>query len=382
MTTGYRVQVNAADLGGCGHYRIIWPAEAIALHTDPDELEVTIVTEDDAASVFEVKVDKAATFANGGTPVLGELEQYPDADLVILQRPLTGNLVHVLEQLQARGIAVAVEVDDDFETIHPNNIAWPTVQPHLEQHNGGRSYLHLRRACELADHVIVSTPALAARYGKHGRVSVVRNYVPRSYLHLMPPEREPGDTALRVGWSGSVNTHPDDLQVTRGAVGEVLRKHELNMHVVGVGDARVVHNLGLGPGAKLAHTGGWLPLEQYPAGMAMLDVGIVPLNLTPFNEAKSYLKGLEWAATGVPFIASPTGEYRHLEQLGAGLIADKPKHWRRHLEALIVDEDYRDELAQAGKRAAARLIIEEHLDEHLAAWSRALEHRAQRKATA
>ena len=34
-----------------------------------------------------------------------------------------------------------------------------------------------------------------------------------------------------------------------------------------------------------------------------ITVGMVPLALTPFNQAKSYIKGLEFAARGVPFVA-------------------------------------------------------------------------------
>ena len=280
-----KVQAHAADLGGCGHYRLIWPAELLGIEA-ADEVDVEVVTQDDAASRFEVKVDLARSIGAGRT-VLGELAEIPDADLVILQRPLAGALVEVMERLQAAGVAVAVEVDDDFETIHPNNMAWPTVQPHLSDQHDGRSYLHLRRACELADRVIVSTPALAARYGRHGRVSIVRNYVPRHYLHLLPPERPAGDVAVRVGWSGTVNTHPTDLQVTGGAVGEVLRSRGLIMHLIGENDPRVAANLSLGPGAKVAHTGGWVQLHTYPVAMSSFDVGIVPLDLSPFNEAKS-----------------------------------------------------------------------------------------------
>jgi hypothetical protein len=41
-----------------------------------------------------------------------------------------------------------------------------------------------------------------------------------------------------------------------------------------------------------------------------IHVGLVPLTRGPFNEAKSYLKGLEYAAAGIPFIATPTEEYQ------------------------------------------------------------------------
>jgi len=384
-----KVHAIAADAGGCGHYRLIWPLEALDMQSA--DLEVNLVLPERAGSEFDTQLrcradvpppandNMLARYLADGTAAIVGLNAVPDADLVIMQRPLTRQLVEVIRLLQARGLAVAVETDDDFETIHRRNIAHRTVHPAYEFRNGGRSWEHLAAAAELADLVIVSTPALAARYGRHGRVAVVRNYVPRRYLYVRP-RLEPGsiDAAVKVGWSGSVNTHPADLQVTRGAVGNVLRKHRLPMHVIGEHDTRVAAGLDLRD-VPLAHTRGWLELlTQYPRGMALLDVGIVPLELSTFNEAKSWLKGLEWAALGVPFIASPTGEYCELERRGAGVIAAKPRDWLRHLDRLVGDDDHRATLAAAGRETARGLLVEDHVDEHLAAYRQALDNSTRR----
>lgn len=374
-----RVQVHAADMGGCGHYRVIWPAQAV--HYNAGDVEVDLRTPDDGGASFPLRVDRPASAVAGRVVLAEELAEDIDADVVVLQRPLTAELVTVVKALKAAGVAVVVELDDDFEHIDPRNTAWPTVQP-FNEHITGRNYRHLRACCELADLVTVSTPALAELYGRHGRVRVIPNYVPTGYLHIEPPTRAPGDVALRLGWSGNIDTHPNDLQQTRGAVGRLCRELDVPFHVIGDNDDRLVRNLGLAAGTKLAHTGGWLTLAKYPVGMSLLDVGIVPLDLTPFNEAKSYLKGLEWAAVGVPFAASPTGEYRRLAAAGAGVIVDRPRDWYRVLRRLLDDDDYRDELGQSGKRAAARLTIEEHVDEYVDAWRTALDNAARNKVSA
>jgi hypothetical protein len=375
-----RVQVHAADLGGCGHYRAIWPATAVHYN---DAADVDIRTADDGGgAAFELRVDPAATARARRAVVTDHLAAEVDADVVVIQRPLTANLVTVIRALQRAGVAVVVEVDDDFERIDPRNTAWPTVQP-VNEAVTGRNWRHLATACELADLVTVTTPRLAEVYGRHGRVRVIPNYIPTGYLHIEPPAREPGDAGLvRLGWSGNIDTHPNDLPVTRGAVGRVCREHDIPFHVIGDNDARLVRHLGLSPGTKVASTGGWLPLAKYPVGMSLLDVGIVPLDLTPFNEAKSWLKGLEFAAVGVAFAASPTAEYRRLAELGAGVLVERPKDWLRHLRRLVADDDYRAEVAQAGKRAASKLTVEEHLDEWVDAWQLALDNAAARKVSA
>jgi len=381
-----RVEAHAADLGGCGHYRLIWAAEALMA----GGYDLDLVLPDTGKANIDCIVSLEATAA-AGAPVLGGLRHPPSCDVLVLQRPMTAHLVDVIRFHRAAGVAVVVEVDDHFEAIDPANVAWPTVQPRLNPH---RNFHHLREACRIADLVVVSTPALAAHYGRHGRVVVIENHIPRAYLHALPDQHDD----LRLGWSGSVDTHPRDLQVTRGAVARVLRRHDLTFHLIGAGrvhftdpdtgldvettDPRIVKNLSFYDGQRFAHTNGWLPLGAYSRAMAELDIGIVPLALSAFNEAKSWLKGLEWAALGVPFVASPTGQYRDLVAQGAGRIAGRPRDWERELDLLITNDDYRGELAQAGRRVAGRWIIEDHADRWWNAWQTAAENYATRKVPA
>lgn len=387
MSGPLRVQVHAADLGGCGHYRLIWPSLGLSAMADPAELDVELLTpEHGNAEAFDCYPDLEATIARdpdaeqlidaGLYPPelveLGGLNHIPDVDVVVLQRPLVDRLVDVIGFLQSAGVAVVVEVDDDFEHIHPANMAHATVDPRKSPR---RNWRHLAAACELADLVVVTTEALAARYASHGRVAIIPNYVPTNYLHVIPRARDAGDTAVRVGWSGAVDTHPDDLQVTRGVVGSVLRERGLGFYLIGDGASqadRVRRNLGLRDDVPLAHTGGWLPLAQYPAGMALLDVGIVPLADTAFNAAKSWLKGLEFAALGVPFIASPTQPYRQLhDDHGLGLLASTPRDWRRLLARLVDDDDYRYELGREHRARARELTLDRHVYEWSTAWRQA-----------
>lgn len=388
-----RVRVHPADVGGCGHYRLIWATDELIANG----ADVELILPDDPRSVFELEVDVAASKSAGRPVPSGRFAKPVDCDVLVLQRPLTRQLLDVITAAQSAGIAVVVEVDDDFQTVDPANIAWRTVHPGASP---DRNWHWLRDACRLADLVVVTTPALAIRYGRHGRVRIIPNYVPRRYLHVA---RDPeAGRELRVGWSGSVDTHPHDLQVTRGAVARVLTRHGLRFHLIGSGrlplhdpvtgeqmrdddgnpvdalDWRIPHHLNLPDDTTFAHTGGWLSLTQYPLGLAKLDVGIVPLAPGPFNEAKSWLKGLEMAALGVPFVASPTGPYRQLADLGAGELADRPRVWERQLDRLIVNEDWRLERQAAGRDVARRHVIEDHAELWLDAWHDAAHFAAQR----
>jgi hypothetical protein len=368
---GLRVNIYAADQGGCGHSRLIWPAEVLM---DVGGYDVHLRAESD----FTANVSDRA---DGGLTV-HSMRTLPDADVVVLQRPLQESLADVIPHLQAAGIAAVVEIDDDFRTVSRRNVAWESVQPGRSL---GRNYLHLERACAVADHVTVSTPALARRYGGHGRVTVLRNCVPRWMLTREAVRPVGAGDRLLVGWSGSTATHPDDLQVTRGAVARALRPHvdTWGFHFIGVdrGKYEVARLLDIdGAGVPYGQTG-WADLASggYASVMGGVDIGIVPLELTAFNQSKSFLKGLEWAALGVPFIASPTDEYRLLTRLGAGALAERPRDWQVGLERLIKSSDARAEAAARGRAVAERMTYEEHAPLWYNAWLSAAAHRARMK---
>ena len=88
-------------------------------------------------------------------------------------------------------------------------------------------------------------------------------------------------------------------------------------------------------GLKKVSTVLMTPILDYPRLLTHFHVGLIPLSTNLFNEAKSNLKGLEYAAAGIPFIATPTEEYRILHEAGVGRLAATPEQWRDHAVALL-----------------------------------------------
>jgi hypothetical protein len=93
--------------------------------------------------------------------------------------------------------------------------------------------------------------------------------------------------------------------------------------------------------------------ETYPSLMIM-DIGIIPLRDIPFNRCKSDIKGLEYAASGIPFIAQNLDAYCDLHSsLGIGRIAKRPDNWLRHLEELRTNPKLRAEEGAYNREAVA-----------------------------
>jgi hypothetical protein len=77
------------------------------------------------------------------------------------------------------------------------------------------------------------------------------------------------------------------------------------------------------------------PILTYKELFNRIDIGLVPLNTVEFNRAKSFIKGLEYAAAGVPFIAEDMEEYSYLQsEYGIGRVAKTKDQWLSHLEDL------------------------------------------------
>jgi glycosyltransferase involved in cell wall biosynthesis len=213
----------------------------------------------------------------------------------------------------------------------------------------------LRVACERADLVTASTPALLKKFAPHGRGMLLRNYLPKKLFRPEDVAKEP-----HIGWPGAITTHPDDLKV----MGNALALLGAPVRLVG-GDSgnRAKAVLGVDP----VEVTGNIPFDDWMDAVATIHTGVAPLELSGFNIAKSWLKPLEMAAAGVPFVASPTPEY---EALGAGLIVrgNKPREWQKALRRLLTEPGLREHEIGRNREVAQKWVMEDHLDEWREAW--------------
>lgn len=335
-----------ADQYGCGHYRMRLPAAHSGCVVDEYDRVELRTSEDLRRGVVRLHRVKV-----GG------------ADVAVFQRPTDHRLIPTIEQLQKQGVACVVEIDDDLTAIDPTHASYQATQPSTSPNSNWR---HAVEAARIADLVTVTTPALARRFAPHGRVVVLPNCVPGALLTYV------GEKRHDLGWTGLVKTHPRDLRVLGGAIAKLVREGH-DFAVVGDQDG-VCRALGI----EDCWSSGWVDeIDHYYRLMAGFHVGIVPLADTPFNDAKSALKGVEFAALGVPFVASPSSAYVDLQARGAGMIADRPKRWNGYLRTLLRSGSMREELAEAGRETVRRgFTIEREGWRWAEAWETAVENRA------
>ena len=331
-----KVELFPADSGGCGAFRMRYPAEALA------------------AQGYDVHVHDKRPRVWWRQDERGELEVGKldgiDGDVVVFQRPTDQSISKVMRGLQRFGLKVVIDMDDDLRAVSPSNINYPYLQPSTSPKS---NWTHAVRACSMADLVTATTPALLERYAPHGRGALLPNCVPESWLSIEQTPRDPD--RVTFGWTGDVDTHPFDLQATRGAVGQIVRETGGRFYVVGSGRG-VRQALGLDDEPDA--TGWQRPIETYFARIGAMDIGIVPLEDSKFNRAKSWLKFLEMSAAGVPVVASATPANLAFEAEGAGVCVRKASQWRGALRKLALDASWRAELAARGRETAAAWTYE------------------------
>lgn len=308
--TGF-IQFWPADTGACGRYRCEYPGYALA----------------DAG--FEVRVDRQL-----------DLHRLCDTDVVVGQRLHMHRPSHLWQQLardDKRTGRLVYELDDDVwalqhEHHNPAALEWG---PHL-------GLVQQNLAC--ADAVTVSTDTLADVVSQFtsAPVHVVPNAVPDYLLDWAQVPGASTDDGGRLGWGGS-STHDGDWehdQVARAVVrwadrsGFPLRFLGHTPEPV----ARAIANTRLGSTLRtdaLGWTANWV---VYYNRIAAFWVGLAPLAPTPFNRSKSDLRLLEYAALGVPWLASDSGPYAAAEHpFRGGLSLRRASEWGTALDSLVED---------------------------------------------
>jgi glycosyltransferase involved in cell wall biosynthesis len=344
----------------CAHYRLAWPGNFVAEQAGWD---VEIHDPGD--------VTIRAPFAIKG------IDDVESLDLVVMQRIATPRQVRLVRAFQRLGIAVVVDVDDLLSHIEKDNKSWAYWN---EEFQGVPRWRLLDQATRLADLVTVSTTALAQRYGFHGRVEVLRNGLPN---HAFADPTEVYDRHVEykgevvVGWSGSLDSHPHDLEVLGTAVADAMRRvPQMRFHVIGDAEP-VAQALNLDP-SRVTGTG-WVPFEEYHAALREVDIALVPLVDSRFNRAKSHLKALEFSAAGAFVMTSPLPEQELLSRTVPTGVANTEMQWANTLEGAAAIIEHRPDLVAEDRaevvRKSAEWAYANRAGEWVRAWERAVNRR-------
>lgn len=316
ITPDFATQVDPPQPNGCAWYRMVLPSRQLAEMGWETAVGMPVLSPEEGIGVAH---------GDGG---------FFRFDVSVLKLLMHESIPGLIRTMQARGEHVVVDIDDFHFGLHEDNVAHASTDPHRSPKNNRAFY---EVAIRTADTVTVSTSFLADFYERRVRdVRLVRNAVDTERFTVVDQPERPV-----YGWVGGTMWRSGDIELLRDWLPAFVSDHDVRVHHAGhiPGDAR---HFGIRAGLARVSTAPMCLIKDYPQLLTM-SVGLVPLNRIPFSEAKSNLKGLEYAASGIPFIATPTEEYRLLAESGVGRLAETPDEWRDHATELLDPEVRREE---------------------------------------
>lgn len=329
MTTGFLTRdftsINPPVPGGCAYYRCYLPMSVMgdnSLMGPPawDPYRGFGVAENQNQGIF------------GFSSIMLKL---------IMDRS-TPKQIELAKNLRQR---IIVDIDDYYPGLTPANRAYHQTHPENNKMVNRDNY---QRVIDAADTLTVSTPFLLDYHSAtHADVRLVRNGVnPYQFASVQPPKKPV------LGWTGSTAYRNNDLEQLREWLPDFLEEHDLDVHHTGYDPSAPSFAEVTGIPERRVTTTPLLSIPSYATGFKF-SIGIVPLSDIPFNHAKSNIKGLEYVAAGIPFVATDVPEYRTLHEAGVGAIARTPEDWMAAI-TLLLDDKYRAKKAAAEKSLVVR----------------------------
>lgn len=243
-------------------------------------------------------------------------------DAVLLQREIMSSFV-TLEPLIKR--PRILDVDDAI----------------FLQRGGGFA----KRLAELSDKVICGNNYLAEWFGRWNvNVDVIPTAVDTERYFPNAKTKSPEQSQI-IGWIGTSGNYKY-LYGIEGALAKVMRAQ---------------------PGTRLKVVGDQLPefrhlsLDQVDfvswseaievQAIQSMDIGIMPLEDSPWARGKCSFKMLQYMATGLPVVVSPVGMNAEVLTLGElGIGATTEKQWIDGLIALLENRTLRTRFGAEGRR--------------------------------
>jgi len=269
-------------------------------------------------------------------------------DVLLIDRTWTpyitpGLAEQTLRQARREGMKIIYSLDDNLADVND-------FSPYRRVFSDDQVEA-VRRFAREADRIVVSTEPLKARMLRiNPDVSVIPNYLDEQLFPKELPRRKPAEK-LTIGYMGTAS-HESDLLSILEPLRKVLTRHRgrVSLELVGVLEPHRVKLFFGDLPVKVRE----VPVEdvEYPDFVKWMlanlewDIGLAPLENTPFTVCKSDIKWLDYALQGIPGVFSESAAYSGTVEDGVtGLVAENnPSVWFAKLNAMVEDAALRARL--------------------------------------
>lgn len=214
-------------------------------------------------------------------------------DIFFIQRPCTPDHFKVARFAKTAGKSLWVDFDDDLFSVLADN-------PTFKYYQSEERKTAVRKICELADVVTVTTDYLAQKMRKLNKnIIVIPNALDENLFHKRNhPSRKPNKI---INWRGS-KTHTRDLFTMAVEMIEISKKHpDWTWNFIGDLPWFIIEKMPKG----CVQVSESIDIINYFQFIKDLDpaIHIVPLADTDFNKSKSNIAWLEGIYSGAAVVA-------------------------------------------------------------------------------
>lgn len=277
-----------------------------------------------------------------------------ETDIIWFQAVLSQQFLMLL--LDARmanpNIKIVMDVDDNIFAINPWNPVYGTFALENPMIDGkefklplSRNLIHNRLFQTIlmeTDAIVTTTNILAAKYsGYNDNIWAMTNSLYFKNWDLQHVKRRPGKE-VRLGWQGGT-THSQDWLQCHSAIKSILQKNK-ETRLEWTTSPMLMENFIKEFPKKRFTLNEFKHYDSHSWRQNALrpDIGLAPLNNDEFSICKSDLKTSEYAAMGIPVVASDITPYNKGVIHGeTGFLAKNEKEWSKYLNLLIKDEELR-----------------------------------------
>jgi hypothetical protein len=248
-----------------------------------------------------------------------------EAELLVLLHCGDIDLIPLIEQRRARGKRTLIEINDNFYSPQPWNVARKAWSSPLV-------WKMYERLIAAADGVIVTGPGLAELLKEKaaGKIFTLENHFPEELPPFEQIYKNPS-REIALGWAGSAG-HMADLMYAAPVIREVLQKYpQVKLHLMG---DETIPNFFRLPPQRLR----FIPfgaIQAYFKFWETVDLAFIPLLDTAYNRCRSDIKAVEIAGQAVLPILQEGVPYRtFVEKTGAPTFSNLDE-LKKHLISFI-----------------------------------------------
>lgn len=190
---------------------------------------------------------------------------------------------------------------------------------------------------KLSDLVISSCPVLHNFSLKYNPASVVITSAVDANA-VLPSDSK--NKIVTIGWIGSKWTSKY-LSIVEPVISRLSERYRLRLLLVGASDSLIF---------KCETERAMWSLDEESTQLQKMDIGIMPLFNSEFEQAKGGFKLFQYMSAGKPILASPVGINNDIVIHGVnGFLCTDENDWYNYLSCLIEDETSRIKMGIRGR---------------------------------